>query len=120
MKRIVAAAAVLVLAGCATSPDRVPAAYVSPITYQGFSCKQLAEEAERVSVRAAQAAGLQQQKAGRDAVAMTVGMVVFWPALFLVGGDQGNAAELARLKGEMQAIEEVNRSKHCGITFASG
>ena len=50
---------------------------------------------------------------------MTVGMIVFWPALFFVGGDQGNASELSSLKGQMQAIEEANRSKNCGIQFAA-
>jgi hypothetical protein len=32
---------------------------------------------------------------------------VFWPAAFFVGGDKQNAAELARLRGEMDEIEKL-------------
>ena len=110
----------VILAGCATSPSNVAPTYVSPVVYQNFSCQQLAEEAQRVSSRAAQASGVQQQNATRDTVAMTAAIVVFWPALFLVGGDKGNAAELANLRGQMQAIEEVSRAKGCNIQFNRG
>lgn len=121
MKNVVTTLAVAVLlAGCATSPSNVAPTYVSPVVYQGFSCQQLAEEAQRVSSRASQAAGIQREKATRDTVAMTAAIVVFWPALFLVGGDQGNAAELANLRGQMQAIEEASRAKGCNIQFNRG
>ena len=48
---------------------------------------------------------------------MTVGLVVFWPALLFTQGDGAQAAEVARLKGEMQAIEDASRRRGCGITF---
>jgi hypothetical protein len=67
----------------------------------------LALEAQAVSARAATAAGVQDQKATGDAVAMTVGLVVFWPALFFMKGDGAQAAEVGRLKGEMQAIDTL-------------
>ncbi len=47
----------------------------------------------------------------------TVGVVIFWPALFFIGGDKGNAAELGRLKGEMEAVEQAATRKNCGIQF---
>jgi hypothetical protein len=114
-----AVAASLLLSGCATSPTSIKASYVSPVPYQAMNCSQLTQEAQRVSGHVAEVTGVQNQKAGRDAVAMTVGMVVFWPALFFIGGDQGNAAELASLKGQMDAIEAVNAEKNCGIQFAA-
>jgi hypothetical protein len=40
-----------------------------------------------VSARAAEASGAQDQKATNDAVATTVGVIVFWPALFMVKGN---------------------------------
>ncbi|MEQ1768781.1 MAG: hypothetical protein ABL879_03000 [Devosia sp.] len=107
----------VVLAGCATSPKNIQAAYVSPVLYQNLSCEQLSQEALRVSSAAAAASGQQESQASSDAVAMGVSLVLFWPAMFLIGGDKGNAAEFARLKGEMQAIEQANIAKNCGIKF---
>src|SRR5215475_8612492 len=105
------------VAGCATSSDKVTASYVSPMQYENWNCRQLAEEAQRVSHHAAAAAGAQDSQATKDAVATTVGVIVFWPALFLIGGDKQTAAELARLKGEMDAIEQTSIRKRCGIQF---
>src|SRR5689334_2973750 len=102
MNKIVSVALCVALAGCATSPKDIAPAYVSPILYQNLSCDQLAQEAARVSHAAAVATGQQEQQAGKDAAMMTVGMILFWPSLFMIGGDKGNAAEVARLKGEMQ------------------
>jgi hypothetical protein len=43
--------------------------------------------------------------------------VMFWPAAFFVASDRPNAAEAGRLKGEMQAPEQVSIQKNCGIQF---
>jgi hypothetical protein len=50
-------------------------------------------------------------------VATTAAVIIFWPAAFFIGGDKQNAAELARLKGEMEAIEQASIRKNCGIQF---
>jgi hypothetical protein len=47
----------------------------------------------------------------------TVGLIVFWPSLFLIDGDNTNTQELARLKGEMDAIESAPIRSQCGIVF---
>ena len=111
------AATAALLAGCATNPNDIAPSYVSPILYQNLSCEQLAQEAARVSGAAAAATGSQQQQASKDAAMTTIGVVLFWPSLFFIGGDKGSAAEVARLKGEMQAIEQANISKNCGMKF---
>ncbi len=90
---------------------------VSPIMYEGHTCKQLAEEAQGVSARAAQVSGAQDAKRTNDQVATGVAIVVFWPAAFFVGGDGQVAAELAQLKGQMVAIEQASIKKKCGIQF---
>lgn len=117
MKFMIAALAAAMLAGCASRASDVPAAYVSPLTYDGYTCNQLREEATRVSARAIAATGAQNQRASNDAVATGVSLILFWPAAFLVRGDGVQAAELARLKGEMDAIEQVSIRKNCGIEF---
>jgi len=118
MKKLFACAAFgLVVAGCATSPDNITAAYTSPMQYASYSCPQLREEATRVSGRAAQATGAQSSKASGDAVAMGVGLILFWPSLFFIKGDGATAAEVGRLKGEMEAIEQASVKRNCGIQF---
>ena len=48
---------------------------------------------------------------------MGVGLVIFWPALLFTKGNDENTAELARLKGSMDAIEQASIRKNCGIKF---
>jgi hypothetical protein len=115
--RIIAVIAALSLGGCAQKSADIAPAYISPILYQSYTCPQLAEEAQRVSAAAVTATGAQDSQATKDAVATTVSVIVFWPALFLVGGDKQNAAQLAQLKGEMDAIEQASIQKNCGIQF---
>ena len=65
--------AAIVAAGggaCAKDANQIGATYISPITYENYSCPQLAEEAQRVSSRAASAAGVQDEKATNDKWAM--------------------------------------------------
>jgi hypothetical protein len=115
-----AVVAALALAGCASKAADIAPTYVSPLQYQSYTCPQLAAEAQRVSQAAAVASGTQDSQATKDAVATTVGVIVFWPTLFLVGGDKQNAAQLAELKGEMDAIQQASIQKQCGIQFRSG
>jgi hypothetical protein len=118
MKRILAISLVAIsMASCASKADKIAASYVSPTLYNNLSCAQLREEAKTVSSRAAAAAGVQDPKANADAAITTVGIVLFWPALFFNNGDGASAAEVARLKGEMQAVEDASRRKGCGISF---
>jgi hypothetical protein len=113
----IALAGAVLLAACAKDANQVGATYVSPVLYDSYTCPQLAEEAQRVSSRAAQSSGVQDQKATNDKVAMGVGLVVFWPALLFTKGNDENTAELARLKGQMEAIEQASIKKRCGISF---
>lgn len=110
--------AVSTLVGCATPPKDIAPTYVSTNLYQNLTCAQLRDEAQVVSNRMAAAYGVQESNRGKDAAMTTVGIVLFWPALFFMEGDGATAADVARLKGEMQAIEQVNRLKNCGIEFA--
>ena len=70
-------AASVLLAGCATSASDIAPAYVSPFLYQNYTCQQLSIEAQSVSARAAQVAGVQENKRTNDAVATGVAIVLF-------------------------------------------
>jgi hypothetical protein len=105
------------VAGCAQKAETVAATYVSPLAYQSYSCKQIVQEASRVSSKVGEISGVQNKKASDDAVATGVAIVLFWPAAFFIKGDKQTAAELGRLKGELEALEQTSIQKKCGIVF---
>jgi hypothetical protein len=109
-----------VLAGCASSSSEIRAQYISPLQYQDLTCQQIGAEAQRVSARASEVAGVQDDKSTNDAVATGVGLILFWPSLFFIKGDGQTAAELGRLKGEFDALEQASIQKNCGIRFPHG
>lgn len=119
--RIKSATVVLIagvlISGCTKSASEIAPAYTSPLQYQNYSCDQLRMEAQRLSSRAAQLSGVQDDKADEDALLTAAAIVVFWPAAFFIGGNSENAAQLARIKGEFEAIEQVSIQKNCVTKF---
>ncbi|WP_290980743.1 hypothetical protein [Hyphomicrobium sp.] len=107
----------MAIQGCASAASEITPQYVSPIQYQSYSCRQIEEEASRISVRASQLAGIQDSKATSDSVAMGVGLVLFWPSLLFIKGDGQTAAELGHLKGEFDTLQQVSIQKNCNIQF---
>lgn len=101
-------------AGCSTPPDKISASYVSPMQYSNYSCAQIKGEMGRVQRQLAQVTGAQQKHADNDAVAMGVGLVLFWPALFFLAGDD-QKEELSRLKGEYEALQQASIRQECGL-----
>ena len=99
--------------GCSQSPESITGSYVSPLIYQHLECGQIRQEMHRVSRRVQEVSGVQSSKATGDAVAMTVGLVIFWPALFFLAAGDDRAEELARLKGESGALEQAAIQKNC-------
>lgn len=114
---VMCACAAIALAGCASNAQNVGPQYVSPLQFSNHDCGQLAGEAQRISSRVAHLSGVQDQKATNDAIVTGVAIVVFWPAAFFVGGNDQTTAELARLKGEFETIEQVSIQKKCNIQF---
>lgn len=119
---ILALSATSILAGCATRPDEITPSYTSKFEYKDYSCDQMTEEAQRISDRANDAYGLQRKQRSRDQINSTVG-VLFFPVSFLfIQGDGPKAVEVARLKGQMDALEQasiVKNQKGCRIKFTN-
>lgn len=118
MRAFVAVVSLMVLCGCASSPDKIAASSVSTLQYQDHSCKQIGWELDRIERKTNELYYRLDKKAGADGAQMAVGLILFWPALFfLEGGDGPEAAEYARLKGELEALETVSIRKNCRIKF---
>jgi hypothetical protein len=105
---------VLVLVtACATPARKISAAYVSPVSFNGYDCNQLAAESQRIGSRVNQLGASVDKQARQDKWATGIGLFLFWPALFMIDGDEGMQADYARLKGEYDAVEEAAIARGC-------
>jgi hypothetical protein len=117
---IAATCAAVVLTACASNPDKIDAAYVSPLKYKDYDCDQIAMEMDYVGQRTTKLYARLKKERGKDNAQMGVGLLLFWPALFfLEGGDGPEAAEYSQLKGEYEALRENSVQKKCSITSKS-
>jgi starvation-inducible outer membrane lipoprotein len=107
----VALAAPFVIAACAKSPDSIQASYVSEVTYQSWSCRQLSEESARLSSALATASTQQERARGND----VVGVILIGLPVSSLSGDN-IAPEIARLKGEQEAVRRAMITKSCAQT----
>ncbi len=100
----------VVLAGCATAPENIEPAYVSEAIYQDRSCEQLGQEQNRLASELSYAADEQRRAARDDAAGV---FFLGLPVASMSGRDA--TPEIARLKGELQAIQTVATSNACTI-----
>lgn len=100
--------AALALGACAASPKDIPPSYVSPVTYQGWTCDQLAAEGHRLAAATATASQRQEQARTND----TVGVLLLGLPVGSMSG-QNIAPEVGRLKGEHQALFRSAIEKRC-------
>lgn len=120
MKNVLFVAMAAMTAGCATPTHKISASYASPMMFQSYTCEQLAAETYRIASRLNQLGVDVDKQAKQDKWAMGVGLVLFWPALFMVDGDKGAQSEYARLKGEYEAIQQAASLKDCVAGSSSG
>ena len=115
VKRTVAAmtVAAVILPGCATRPDNVVASSVSSSRYADRTCKSLSRELDEVQDALRVQSAKLNDKANQDAVVTGVGVILFWPVLFALGNNAGLEGDVARLKGEEQAIRKQMREADC-------
>ncbi len=97
-----------VLVGCAKSPESIAPAYISELNYRNWNCYQLADEGQRLSSALAQASIQQENARTND----TVGVILLGLPVSSLSGDN-IAPEIARLKGEQEAIRKASISKVC-------
>ena len=72
------------LISCSKSSKEIVGLYVSPLQYADYSCDQMITGA---------------------------GLIIFWPALFFIGGTKEQETEYARLKGEYEALDKMTIKK---------
>ncbi len=115
MKRSIATmvSVALALSGCATASKDITSSYVSPMQYQPYDCEQLAAESQRIQARVQELGGRLDEASTNDKVITTVGVILFWPILFALGGTKQQEADYARLRGEYDALQQAAIAKKC-------
>lgn len=101
-------AGVAVLSACAKAPASIVPAYISEVGYLNWTCEQLATETTRMSAAYASAAKQQEQARTND----VVGVILIGLPVSSMSGDN-IAPEIARLKGEQEAIRKAMMAKQC-------
>ena len=111
----------MAVTGCASDPENIKTARVSPLLYKNYTCDQIILETDIVSSEVDHLYASLEKKATSDQWQMGIGLVLFWPALFfLEGGDGSDAVEYGRLKGEYKALQKVAVSKKCDMSLLAG
>ena len=98
----------LFLCGCAATPESIIPSYVSTLNYTNLSCEQLGEEEARVNAAYVTAAGQQNSARTND----TVGVLLLGLPVGSMTGENV-APEVANLKGQANAIHQVEMQKSC-------
>ena len=96
------------LGGCLNMPtpeNKITGAYVSGLNYEQFECTRLLAEHDSLSRRESQLVAAQQQRV------KTSQMQAFWWGFGQ--GDGIEATELARVRGEKEAVTKAVATKSC-------
>jgi len=106
-KLAIATAIVAVVTGCATRPESISASYISHEKYMGKDCTNLTLDMVNARSELAKFSTMQDSKANVDAATV---FFVLVPVSKLSGD---HAADVAKYKGEVEAIETALIKTKC-------
>ncbi len=107
MRRLYLLGSLLMVSGCATRPESIHADFVSYERYTGMSCAELASRLAQTNGQLDAASRSQNNMANADAVGV---FLVLVPVSKLTGDHE---AEVARLKGEVEALQTAQIKGRC-------
>lgn len=104
----------LIFGGCATKPEEIRATSISPLKYRNYDCDQIIDEMDYVSTSSKELFESLKKRHDNDSIKMGVGLVLFWPTLFFLSGDnEVENIQYANLKGEYEALRKAINMKKC-------
>lgn len=110
--RLALAAICASLAACATPPNNIKPIEVAPSQYAGLSCADLSLRAVSTNSKLGDLTAVQSRTASNDAYG------VFWIGLPVGSMGENNTkqreAEIAQMKGELDAIQKARVAGKCG------
>lgn len=109
MRKILLASSLtlLVLSGCATRPESISASYVSHEKYVSLNCQKLVTQLVDARQKLSDFSNKQDTKANVDAGGVFLALI---PISAFTGDYEG---DVARWKGEVQAIETAQITSKC-------
>ena len=108
LKKVVLGTSIAILLGaCATRPEGISASYVSHEKYGGADCLRLATQMSDARAELAKVSEMQNSKATGDAW----GVFLLGVPFSQLSGD--HAGDVAKWKGEVEAVETAQIKKNC-------
>lgn len=98
------------MAGCAKTPESIAPSYIGDYKYSSLRCDELADERGRLEAALATASAQQNNAHTND----VVGVVFLGLPVSTLSGEN-IAPEIARLKGEIDAVHAASLKKHCPV-----
>ena len=114
-KTVIILSIAVAVAACAQSPESIAPVYVSDVPYLSWSCRELREEALRLNSDLATASVQQEEARSSD----TVGVLLLGLPVASMSGEDV-APEIARLKGEIDAVGIATTKNNCATKPAVG
>ncbi len=100
--------ALIVLAGCAASPDDIKPAVTNPTPYQAYDCRQLHAEAARLEAALPGEVSQQEDARTYDIISnLTIG----FPVSGILGEDVED--QIAADRGKLGAVRQAIRTRGC-------
>lgn len=110
---------ILILQGCTTAQQatEVNAIRISIAPYLNMDCATLTTELNFLYREASLSSQQVDAKYNSDKNAEVVAWILFWPAAFAIDGNQEEAAKLAGIKGQIEAIQEALIINGCQVRY---
>lgn len=103
----------VMLGACAEDPKRISPVYIPSIAYKGASCAEIARERGRLASYVDRLTAAQQNAANIDTGAVTLGLIIFWPAIAALPFTVDQTAQLAVARGHYDALVAASYEQGC-------
>ena len=115
MKNFLIILSLIIIVSCSSAQkaSEVNSARVSIAPYLKMDCKALATEQTSLVKEAEILGALVDQEYTSDKNTELVAWVLFTPAILLVDGNAESAAQLASIKGQLEAVQEAQKINEC-------
>ena len=111
--RVISCVVLVSQSACTSNPNNINPDYVSPRLYSAYDCEKLFLEKRKLQNKVDDLVHRQNSNRATDAAALTVGIVILWPALLALPFTKDRKREISRLMGEDEAITDNIEKRKC-------